>query len=490
MNLDKNRCGESRIPRHWEVNALRKTKIVCTIGPSSSGKETIRGLLDAGMNVARLNFSHGTYEEHLERLQRLRDIARQQGKVLAIMQDIQGPKIRIGHIPGTITLRSGEEFILTTEECEGTSKRVSVSYPNLARDVKPGSTIYLDDGLLELQVQKIRDNDVHCLVIVGGELSSRKGVSLPGVSVDLPPVTEADHRDLQFGVEHGVDMVAASFIRRAEHVETVRKLVRTAGADLPIIAKIESQEGVENIDEIIAAADGIMVARGDMGVEMRPEEVPLIQKMIIKKCNLAGKPVITATQMLDSMVRNPRPTRAEVTDVANAILDGTDAVMLSGETAVGKYPVQAVEMMSRIAERVERSLHYQRASERCGDGGCSVAEAISHATCETSQDIGAAAIICSTQSGATARMVSRYRPKAPILAVTPYEHVVKRLALVWGVHPILMPRTENIDDMLDISVEAALRSGLVERGDTIIIVAGVKTDVPGSTNLIQVYKVE
>ncbi len=470
---------------------MRKTKIVCTIGPASDSPEVIGKLIDAGMNVARINFSHGTREEHLARLKTLRRVAEEKGAVLGIMQDIQGPKIRIGDLPGKVMLEVGQTFIITTEECVGSRDRVSVNYPKLPQDVRPGNVIYLDDGLLKLEVTEVKSNDVYCQVAIGGELSSRKGVTLPGVSVDLPAVTEADIEDIKFGVKHGVDMVAASFVRTAEGVETVREAIRSAGADIPVIAKIENHEGVENIDEIIEAADGIMVARGDMGVEMRPEDVPFIQKMIISKCNEAGKPVITATQMLDSMIRNARPTRAEVTDVASAILDGTDAVMLSGETAVGKYPVLAVETMSRIAERAEQSLDREKfASMRNVEKRLSIAEAISYATWHTCRAVNAAAIICSTQSGSTARMVSRYRPDAPILAMTPHEQVVRQLALVWGVYPVLVPPTSDIDGMIDVSIKAALRSGLVSKGDIVTISAGVLTDKPGSTNLLQVYVVE
>lgn len=470
---------------------MRKTKIVCTIGPASDAPHVMAEMLRAGMNVARINFSHGTHAEHLTRLERLRTVAKEQDTVLAIMQDIQGPKIRIGGIPGKVMLNNGETFIITTDPCEGSAKRVSVNYSKLHEDVGPGNVIYLDDGLLKLEVREVKGNDVYCQVMVGGELSSRKGVSLPGVTVDLPPVTEADIQDLQFGIKHGVDMVAASFVRQAEGVKTVRDIIRSAGADIPIIAKIENHEGVENIDEILAVADGVMVARGDMGVEMQPEEVPFIQKMIIHKCNVAGKPVITATQMLDSMARNARPTRAEVTDVATAILDGTDAVMLSGETAVGKYPVLAVEMMSRIAQRTECSLlgHQITEVERLNDEN-SIAEAISYATWQTSRDVKAAAIICSTQSGSTARMVSRYRPQAPILAMTPHGDVVRQLALVWGVCPVMVPPTHDIDDMLDVAIDAALGTGLVRRGDVVAISAGVMTDKPGSTNLLQVHRIE
>ena len=470
---------------------MRKTKIVCTIGPASDSPDVIAQLLKAGMNVARLNFSHGTHEEHLTRLKTLRKVAKEQGAVLGIMQDIQGPKIRIGDIPGKVMLEAGQTFVITTEECVGSAERVSVNYQKLPQDVGPGNVIYLDDGLLKLEVTEVKGNDVYCQVVVGGELSSRKGVTLPGVSADLPAVTEADIEDLHFGVKHGVDMVAASFVRTAGGAETVREIIRSAGADIPVIAKIENHEGVENIDEIIAAADGIMVARGDMGVEMRPEDVPFIQKMIISKCNEAGKPVITATQMLDSMIRNARPTRAEVTDVASAILDGTDAVMLSGETAVGKYPVLTVEIMSRIAQRAEQSLDREKFTTiKNFDHSLSIAEAISYATWHTCRAVNAAAIICSTQRGSTARMVSRYRPDAPILAMTPNEQVVRQLALVWGVCPILVPPTSDIDGMLDVSINAALRSGLVSKGDIVTISAGVLTDKPGSTNLLQVYLVE
>lgn len=474
---------------------MRKTKIVCTIGPASDSKEVIAGLLDAGMNVARLNFSHGTYEEHLQRLNTLRTVAREKGKVLGILQDIQGPKIRIGNFKDNakVKLERGSRFTLTTDDIgsEGTSERVFVGYPRLPKDVKPGNVIYLDDGLLELVVEQVVGNDVICKVVVGGELSSRKGVSLPGVSVDLAPLTDDDIEDIRFGIENGVDLIAASFVRKAEHVEAVKQVIAALGGSQPVIAKIESEEGVRNIDEIIAAADGIMVARGDMGVEIAPEEVPIIQKMIIRKCNMAGKPVITATQMLDSMIRNPRPTRAEVTDVANAILDGTDAVMLSGETAVGKYPVAAVAMMHRIAERIEGTIDYRQImQDRVKGNRKSIAEAISYATCVTAHDVGASAIICFTQSGATAHMVSKYRPGTMILAATPYELVVRRLALVWGVYPVMVPRATNIDSMLDVAVNSALQSGLVKQGDIISIAAGVKTGTPGTTNLLQVVKVE
>ncbi len=328
---------------------MRKTKIVCTIGPASESPEMIRALLRAGMDVARLNFSHGTLDEHLNRINNLREAAAELGVNLALLLDIQGPKIRVGHLPGgPIELVPGQEYILTVEPCEGDEQRIHVDYPHLNRDLRPGSVIYIDDGLLELRVAEIRGPEVVCRVIIGGPLSSRKGLSLPGVDVDLPPLTREDVEHIRFGVRHGVDFIAASFVRRAEHVEAVRSVIREAGGSQQVVSKIESDEGLRNIDEIIKASDAIMVARGDLGVEIAVEEIPHAQKMLIRKCNLAGIPVITATQMLDSMIRNPTPTRAEVTDVANAILEGTDAVMLSGETAVGKYAARAVQIMDRI----------------------------------------------------------------------------------------------------------------------------------------------
>lgn len=470
---------------------LRKTKIICTIGPASDSPERIIELLNTGMNVARLNFSHGSDEQHLTYLQRLRSCAKQLDTTLGILLDIQGPKIRIGHLKSdSVVLQSGADVIFTTQECACDADRIYVAYPQLPLDMKPGNIIYIDDGLLEFKVIKIDGIDVHCRIVVGGELGSRKGVTLPGVNVNLPPLTAEDIAHIQFGVEHGVDFIAASFVRKAEHVLAVKKVITDAGGDLPVIAKIENAEGLNNIDEIIAVADGIMVARGDMGVEIPPEEVPLAQKMLIKKCNLAGKPVITATQMLDSMIRNPRATRAEVTDVANAIFDGTDCLMLSGETAVGKYPKKAVQTMDSIARRMEASMDYRsvleqkRASVRFNIG-----DAISLATCQTAQDLQVKAILCSTQSGATARAIAKYRPKAPILAVCPDQNSVQQLSLSWGVYPVLVTKPNTIDEMIDVAVDAAKLRDLVETGDVVTITAGVKTGLPGSTNLLQVYEV-
>ncbi|MBE3583687.1 MAG: pyruvate kinase [Limnochordaceae bacterium] len=469
---------------------MRRTKIICTIGPASERPEVIRALIEAGMNVARLNMSHGSLEEHAARIRAIREEARQAGQDVGILLDIQGPKIRLGQFGEPVVLDVGDRIRLTSEPVPCGRERVSVSYPYLARDLTPGRHIFIDDGLIELLVEKVEGSDVICQTLVGGELRSRKGVSLPGVIVDLPPATEEDAVHLRFGVEQGVDWIAASFVRRAEHVETIRSLVRQAGGDQPIMAKIESEEGLSHIDEIIAAADGVMVARGDLGVETPLEEVPLAQQMIVAKCNEAGKPVVTATQMLESMVQNHRPTRAEVTDVAHAIFDGTDAVMLSGETAVGRYPVDTVRIMARICERMEAALPYEDLlAKRRAWARQDVAEAISYATCQTAADLGVAAILTSTQSGSTARMVSKYRPHAPIVAVTPDEKVARRLCLVWGVEPLVVRPAEDIDEMLDTAVEAALKAGLVQPGQRIAISAGVKTNVPGSTNLLQVLEV-
>ncbi len=468
---------------------MRRTKIVCTIGPASDSVEIIKQLIKNGMNVARLNFSHGTHEEHARRVEAIRQAAGEVGAVVAIMLDTKGPEIRTGLVEGEkITLTEGKTLILTTEEITGTAERLSISYKGLPADVRPGSRILLADGLIELQVTSVEGTEVLCQVINGGELGSRKNVHLPGVEVNLPAVTEQDVADIKFAVENGFDFIAASFIRTASDVLAIRKVLEEKDSDIQIIAKIESHQGVENIDEILKVADGIMVARGDMGVEIPTEEVPLLQKMIIEKCNRLGKPVITATQMLESMINNPRPTRAEATDVANAIFDGTDAIMLSGETASGKYPVEAVAMMNRIAVRTERALGF---AELLGRKEISpmrtVTDAISHATCTTALDLGATAIITSTKSGHTARMVSKYRPKARIIAVTPKMDVVRKLSLVWGVMPLLVAETRGTDEMIEAAVQTALASGLIKCGDLVVITAGIPVGVPGTTNMLKVH---
>lgn len=471
---------------------MRKTKIVCTIGPASESPETVRALLKAGMNVARLNFSHGTNEEHLARITTLREAAAELDVNLAILLDIQGPKIRVGRLKdGPIELVQGQEYILTVDPYEGDEEKIHVDYPYLNRDLRPGSIIYIDDGLLELRVQEIKGPDVICQVSVGGELSSRKGLSLPGVDVDLPPITREDAEHIRFGVAHNVDFIAASFVRRAEHVEAVRKIIREAGGNQQIISKIESNAGLRNIDEILAASDGIMVARGDLGVEISTEEVPLAQKMLIRKCNLAGKPVITATQMLDSMMRNPRPTRAEVTDVSTAIFEGTDCVMLSGETAMGKYPVKAVQVMDKIARRMEQVIDYPAIlKEKMNEGRTAIDQAVSLAACQVTQDLELGVIICSTSSGATARSISQKRPKATIFATSPNEQVVRQLALSWGVYPVLVEKTTKIEVAVENAIREAKKRNLVNSGDVVTIITGVVIGTAGGTNMLQVHKVD
>lgn len=468
---------------------MRRTKIVCTIGPATPTLESVEALAAVGMNVARFNLSHEGTETHLSRIEMVRHAARATGRTIGILLDIQGPKIRIGRLQSSsILLSPGDRIALTSRPVIGNNQLISVGYPKLEADLVLGNTVFIDDGLFELRVEGSEEDAVVCRVIVGGELRPRKGVSLPGVAVDLPPLTETDKAHIRMGVSAGVEFIAASFVRRAAHVEAVREVLRGIGGDQAVIAKIESQEGVENVDEIIAAADGVMVARGDLGVEIPPEEVPLVQKMIIEKCNRAGKPVITATQMLESMVQHRRPTRAEVTDVASAIFDGTDAVMLSGETAMGAYPIDATRMMSVIAERIDRELAARSRAEPPGNPA-SIAEAICRATSQAAVDLRLAAIISSTQSGATARMVSKYRPPSPILAVTPHQSVARRLTLMWGVEPMVVPRAKNIDTMIDVAVKAACESGFVKSGDVVAITASVKTGTPGSTNLLQVHVV-
>jgi pyruvate kinase len=473
------------------VNPIRKTKIVCTIGPASSSLATIKQLLLAGMNVARLNFSHGTHEEHAARLATLRQAAAELGQTLAIMLDTKGPEIRIGLLKGgRIDLLDGARVTLTTEEIEGDETRISVTYQGLPHSVSAGSSILLNDGNIGLKVLEVQDQEVLCEVLFGGELTDRKGVSLPGTHIDLPAVTDKDVADINFGIEQKVDFIAASFIRQAADVIAIRRLLEARDADIQIIAKIENREGVKNLEEIIRVSDGVMVARGDLGVDVSAEEVPLIQKMIIHSCNHTGKPVVTATQMLESMIHNPRPTRAEASDVANAILDGTDAVMLSGETAAGKYPVEAVGVMARIAERTEESLDYAALLRARGAASASptVTDAISYATCTSAQDLGAAAIVTATKSGFTARSVSKYRPNAPIVAVSPSEQVCRKLCLVWGVFSLTSPLiTANTDKMIEDAVESSLAKGLIRRGDLIVITCGVPVGVPGTTNLLKVH---
>jgi pyruvate kinase len=470
---------------------MRKTKIVCTIGPSSESLENTKKLINAGMNVARLNFSHGDFEEHGNRIKNIRQACSELGTTVAILLDTKGPEIRLGKLADEYELIQGETVTLTTEEIIGDRNRLPVTYANLPADVEVGSTILIDDGLIGLTVESIEGTEILCRIVNSGPVKSKKGVNVPGVHISLPGITEKDANDIVFGIEQNVDFIAASFVRKATDVLEIRELLERHNAShIQIISKIENQQGVDNLDEILEVSEGLMVARGDLGVEIPAEEVPLVQKQMIQKCNRAGKPVITATQMLDSMQRNPRPTRAEASDVANAIFDGTDAIMLSGETAAGKYPVESVQTMSRIAVRAESALDYREIfTKQAKAQQTTVTEAISQAVANSALDLQAKAIITSTESGYTARMVSKYRPKSPIIAVTPIEPVMRRLALTWGVIPVLGTPAETTDEMFDIAVRGGIDSGNVKLGDTVIITAGVPVGRSGSTNLIKIHTI-
>lgn len=471
---------------------MRKTKIVCTIGPASESIEKLTQLMEAGMNVARLNFSHGNHEEHGQRIKNIREAAKRANKNIAILLDTKGPEIRTHNmLNGSIDLEVGKNIIISMTEVEGTTEKFSVTYEGLIDDVHVGSRILLDDGLIGLEVMNIDEsaNEIHTKILNGGTLKNKKGVNVPGVSVNLPGITEKDANDILFGIDQEVDFIAASFVRRASDVMDIRKLLEeNNGAHIHIIPKIENQEGVDNIDEILEISDGLMVARGDLGVEIPAEEVPLVQKQLIKKCNDQGKPVITATQMLDSMQRNPRPTRAEASDVANAIFDGTDAIMLSGETAAGMYPVEAVETMHKIASRAESALDHKRLlTKRSKETDTNITDAIGQSVAHTALNLSVNAIITPTESGHTTRMISKYRPKAPIVAVTSHPTVMRRLALVWGVYPRLGRLANTTDDMLDIAVQESLNSQIVKHGDLVVITAGVPVGESGTTNLMKIH---
>ncbi|MCE5171300.1 pyruvate kinase [Paenibacillus profundus] len=471
---------------------MRKTKIVCTIGPSSESLENTKKLILAGMNVARLNFSHGDFDEHGNRIKNIRQACEEMNKTVAILLDTKGPEIRTGKLAvEPIDLVQDEYVTLTTEEILGDKDRISVTYNELPQDVEVGSTILIDDGLIGLTVVDVQGTEIKCKIVNGGTIKSRKGVNVPGVKISLPGITEKDANDIIFGIEQGVDFIAASFVRKASDVMEIRNLLDKHNAKhIQIISKIENQEGVDNLDEILEASDGLMVARGDLGVEIPAEEVPLVQKRMIEKCNTVGKPVITATQMLDSMQRNPRPTRAEASDVANAIFDGTDAIMLSGETAAGKYPVESVLTMSRIAEKAESALEYREILiKQSLKQQMTVTDAISQAVANTALDLNAKAIISSTQTGYTARMVSKYRPKAPIIAATPSEKVMRGLSLTWGVVPVKVEQASSTDEMFDVAVCGGVNTGIVSEGDLVVITAGVPTSCAGSTNLVKVSQI-
>lgn len=473
---------------------LRKTKIVCTIGPASESVEKLTQLINAGMNVARLNFSHGDHEEHGQRIINIREAAKQTGHTVAILLDTKGPEIRTHNMQGgTIELKAGENVIVSMTEVEGTPEKFSVTYAGLIDDVQVGSKILLDDGLVALEVTSIDKaaGEIHTKILNSGTLKNKKGVNVPGVSVKLPGITEKDKNDILFGIEQGIDFIAASFVRRAKDVLEIRQLLEENNAtDIHIIPKIENQEGVDNIDEILEVSDGLMVARGDLGVEIPAEEVPLVQKSLIKKCNALGKPVITATQMLDSMQRNPRPTRAEASDVANAIFDGTDAIMLSGETAAGQYPVEAVQTMNNIASMTETALnHKELLTNRSKDAGHNMTEAIGQSAAHTALNLDVNAIIAPTESGHTAQMISKYRPKAPIVAVSASDVVARRLALVWGVYPQVGLEATTTDEVLDVAVQKGIESGIVKCGDLVVITAGVPVGESGTTNLMKIHVV-
>ena len=469
---------------------MRKTKIVCTIGPASENENEFKELVLNGLNVARLNFSHGTHEEHKAKIDVIKKVRKDLDSSIAIMLDTKGPEIRTRDFEnGSAELIKGQEFILTTRDVLGSNKIASVTYEDFSRDVKEGDTVLVDDGLISLEVmEKINDTDLKCVVKNGGTVKNKKGINVPNVQINLPALTQRDIEDIKFGIEQGVDYIAASFIRSAEDVISIRRILEKENADIMIISKIENRQGVENIDEIIEVTDGIMVARGDLGVEIPAEEVPLVQKILIKKCNDAGKPVITATQMLDSMMRNPRPTRAEVSDVATAIFEGSDAIMLSGETASGSYPVEAVQTMARIAEMIENSLDYEDIL-KAKKIGCTnkIADSISYATCRTCLDLKASAIISATSSGYTAAAVSKFRPAAPIIAATESEQVMRKLSLYWGVYPVKINKMNSTDEIIEKSVERALELGYIENGDLTIITAGVPVGISGSTNLLKVH---
>ncbi|MBM3142534.1 MAG: pyruvate kinase [Chloroflexi bacterium] len=473
-------------------NPYRRTKIVCTIGPSTSSASMIKELLQAGMDVARINFSHGTHKEHASYIRTLQQTAKQAGVPLGIMQDLPGPKNRTGKLKrGSVELKENADFILTTREILGDEQRASVGLPDLPSIVKPGDMIFLDDGAIELKVVATSKTEVSCQIVTGGKLGEDKGINIPGITWDAPTITEEDWSHLLFGLKHNVDFVALSFIREANDVIKVRNFLQKRKKTPALIAKIERREALDNLDGILEAADGVMVARGDLGIEIPIQRVPIVQKEIIQKCNRLGKPVIVATQMLESMVNAPRPSRAEVTDVANAIFDGADALMLSEETAVGSYPVEAVSMMSQIALEAETALPYEEILTNKGkDLQPQTDDAISYAACHTAHQLGAAAIIAFTSSGSTARRVAKYRPRVPILAITPSQVTQRQLSLSWGVRAFQIPEPSKIAVLFTRGARVAKRTGLAQDGDLVVITGGVPIGISGSTNLLKVEKVK
>lgn len=468
---------------------MRRTKIVCTIGPASSSPEVIQQLIQSGMDVARLNFSHGTQENHARVIAHIREISARLHRSVAILQDLQGLKIRLGTFQGgRATLKAGEEFLITTRKVEGTASQASTSYDHLPRDVKPGDRMLIADGLIELQVLGADETMVRCRVVVGGEVSDHKGINLPGVTFSASSPTAKDQADLQFGIQQGVDYVAVSFVRGPADVQEVKALVSQAGANIPVIAKLEKPEAIQHLEDILRTSDGVMVARGDLGVEMPLEEVPLVQKEVIRRARDHAIPVITATQMLESMIERPRPSRAEASDVANAIFDGTDAVMLSAETAVGKYPVEAVRVMSRIVTHADQAPR-PRAAERATDRASTFPDVISEAACRAARELRARAIVAFTQSGSTARLLAKYRPEVPILAFSPSEQIRQRLSLCWGVVPKTIRPIQHTDELVEEIEAALLEEKAVHPKDALVIVAGAPMWVRGTTNLMKLHRV-
>ena len=470
---------------------MRKTKIICTLGPSTDKEGVLRELVANGMNVARFNFSHGSHEEHLGRLEKLKSIREELGKPVAALLDTKGPEIRLKDFKnGTEMLEAGQMFTLTTREVEGTKEICSITYKDLPQDVQPGGTIMLDDGLIKLQIITVNDTDIVCKVLNNGKIKNKKGVNVPGVHLSMPYMSQRDRDDIIFGAQQGFDFIAASFVRTAQDVYDIRNLLNEYDSDIRIIAKIENREGVNNIDSILAAADAVMVARGDLGVEIDFTELPGIQKTIIDRSFSFGKPIVTATQMLDSMIVNPRPTRAEISDVANAIYDGTSAIMLSGETAAGAYPVEALKTMSAIAERTEQENHSRFAPlTESTNGKISVSDATAHAACLTAKDVNAAAIVTVSESGNTARLLSKYRPEQPIIACVMKEQVQRQLALSWGITPLMMSLAHSTDELIEMSTSLAKENGYLHNGELAVVTAGVPVGVSGTTNMIKIHMV-
>ena len=467
---------------------MRKTKIICTLGPSTDKGDVLRDLIANGMNVARFNFSHGSYEEHGGRLAKLKALREELGKPVAALLDTKGPEIRLKEFKnGVEMLEAGQTFTLTTREVEGTKEICSVTYKDLPQDVQPGGTIMLDDGLIMLHIEQVTDTDIICTVLNSGKIKTKKGVNVPGVHLSMPYLSQKDREDIIFGVQNGFDFIAASFVRTAQDVYDIRNLLNEYDSNIRIIAKIENREGVNNIDSILAAADAVMVARGDLGVEIDFTELPGIQKNIIDRSFSFGKPIVTATQMLDSMMVNPRPTRAEISDVANAIYDGTSAIMLSGETAAGDYPVEALKTMSAIAERTENEEHYR--AQRHAEIQISVSDATAHAACLTAKDVNAAAIVTVSESGNTARLLSKYRPKQPIIACVMDEQVQRQLSLSWGITSLLMGPAHSTDELIEMSTALAQKNGYLHNGELAVVTAGVPVGVSGTTNMIKIHMV-